>query len=982
MKDFKSSNELTQRMIALGTGEIKPQDADDEEMLAEYMAIMEAEGEIAIPGDLPDPIKKPAKQKRVKVKSANEDIYPLNDRQEALYDELEAVVEDYGVFDKGIGPNGAHYVDAEKNPFKEEGMVCSNCAFYVGPRGCELVKGDIDPDAICKFWLIPENLVVVNEEPRKKSLISSSIHRAPKRRRKKYIKRIRKDDAEWQDLTERGIVGIATLPSGGLVSASMGKSGFDEKAIVRFIPRAGDPDTYTNQESARIRSRQVGCVGIRRYTARGGETVWMPCTTHVTYQKLTSQGAYRNQPSVRDGQIRKLVRRELMRQRKKKSLEVKAARRKARSDRLAATLAPKADRISGSSRNPVGSASSISSGADIQMDEATIESLRQKVRDHNKKVHGTGGWKRTSLKALKVVYRRGAGAFSASHRPKMTRGQWAMGRVNAFLTMLEKGRPDNPRYTTDNDLLREDHPWRKRTQGKSLRETTFGEPEEKLLGGRIGKRGRARRFARSVQMNPDAFDGDLDGVVQEGTPFERPAPKIVKKIIDSVRTRKRSKDESVDLGGMMKRLKDPDGGFSASLSTMSDAKSGWAIARNKKGIVVPSSKLFDDKGEATEAGKRILLAYILKNKNDFFGPESKDKKTVLGAWHNPETGMVHFDVTDVFSKRKMTKEQAFEIGKKEAQYSIADLDKVTAAIDSGDWDGAFIDTKGDGGEIMDISSLNDEIERLAKEFGPVDLDREAEIRVDKAEGIHTMKAEPIGSLTKKHGTQRDWWTIKAIEPDRRKSIADFYDEQPELTKENAPKEVIEAYEALASEVEEQYKMLTEELGIKVIFTDKDPYKQFLHMRWDFTRRKRIKIMRTSATGSHPFFTDEQNDMFRAVHDVFGHLATGRGFDRHGEEAAYQAHKTMFSGKAVPALATETRGQNMFLLERGFFGPQKLVLLPEEMQKSLESFLSIQIKEDGKESAEVSLDKAIEDSDNDNAYSKTNSHHVSCGRSLK
>ena len=34
---------------------------------------------------------------------------------------------------------------------------------------------------------------------------------------------------------------------------------------------------------------------------------------------------------------------------------------------------------------------------------------------------------------LKAVYRRGAGAYSTSHAPKMSRDGWAMARVNAFL---------------------------------------------------------------------------------------------------------------------------------------------------------------------------------------------------------------------------------------------------------------------------------------------------------------------------------------------------------------------------------------------------------------------------------------------------------------------------------------------------------------------------------------------------------------------
>jgi len=56
------------------------------------------------------------------------------------------------------------------------------------------------------------------------------------------------------------------------------------------------------------------------------------------------------------------------------------------------------------------------------------------------------------------VYRRGAGAFSGSHRPGMGRQQWAMARVNAFLYLVRNGRPEDSKYVTDNDLLPKDHP--------------------------------------------------------------------------------------------------------------------------------------------------------------------------------------------------------------------------------------------------------------------------------------------------------------------------------------------------------------------------------------------------------------------------------------------------------------------------------------------------------------------------------------------
>ena len=71
-------------------------------------------------------------------------------------------------------------------------------------------------------------------------------------------------------------------------------------------------------------------------------------------------------------------------------------------------------------------------------------------------------------------------------------------------------------------------------------------------------------------------------------------------------------------------------------------------------------------------------------------------------------------------------------------------------------------------------------------------------------------------------------------------------------------------------------------------------------------------MATESTGGHHFFTNEENDKFRAVHDTFGHAAIGRGFSRHGEEAAFLSHRQMFPPEAHAALTSETRGQNSFL----------------------------------------------------------------------
>jgi hypothetical protein len=55
-----------------------------------------------------------------------------------------------------------------------------------------------------------------------------------------------------------------------------------------------------------------------------------------------------------------------------------------------------------------------------------------------------------------------------------------------------------------------------------------------------------------------------------------------------------------------------------------------------------------------------------------------------------------------------------------------------------------------------------------------------------------------------------------------------------------------------------------------------------------------------------------NDMFRIVHDYFGHLKEGYGFRAAGEDNAWRSHASMYSDLARPAMTTETRGQNSWV----------------------------------------------------------------------
>lgn len=317
----------------------------------------------------------------------------------------------------------------------------------------------------------PEELMRLSEqaEPQKKSMI---VEPEKKRRRRK------KRGKDWEKLGERGVGSIDTLPGGGLVSGT----GVGGKAVKGFLygrakPRLGDPDVFTSPDGARLRSRQLGCIGIARRQTPDGDVVWTPCTNVSDYRRRTGVGPQARRDRERAERrllrrLRRLSRKEttetslleelesLQKDLNDTSLtEVKKVR-KARSDRSAATPALPSERITGSSKNPKGSARSASSASKITLSDETINALRNKVKEHNEKMRKKNKPQHTmaSLGRLKSVWRRGAGAFSSSHRPGMTRSRWAFARVNAFLYLLDKGKPRNSRYTTDNDLLPKGHP--------------------------------------------------------------------------------------------------------------------------------------------------------------------------------------------------------------------------------------------------------------------------------------------------------------------------------------------------------------------------------------------------------------------------------------------------------------------------------------------------------------------------------------------
>jgi hypothetical protein len=96
----------------------------------------------------------------------------------------------------------------------------------------------------------------------------------------------------------------------------------------------------------------------------------------------------------------------------------------------AQTPAKPSEKKKGSSKNKSGSAGG--KGGSITFSEKVITSLKNKVKEHNEK-HS----KKVTLGQLKKIYRRGAGAFSSSHRPGKTRGQWAFANIEFDIAHLD-----------------------------------------------------------------------------------------------------------------------------------------------------------------------------------------------------------------------------------------------------------------------------------------------------------------------------------------------------------------------------------------------------------------------------------------------------------------------------------------------------------------------------------------------------------------
>lgn len=148
-----------------------------------------------------------------------------------------------------------------------------------------------------------------------------------------------------------------------------------------------------------------------------------------------------------------------------------------------------------------------------------------------------------------------------------------------------------------------------------------------------------------------------------------------------------------------------------------------------------------------------------------------------------------------------------------------------------------------------------------------------------------------------------------------------------------------SYEAYRQEITRLYDALP--VRVERWVREGQPYAGSRDM---FTAVERTGVLWVYTGGDdHPYLSRTENEMFRAVHDFYGHLLGRNEFGPLGEFRAWLAHCDQFGAEAIPAMTAETLGQNCWFNFGPFghlppqdrpYAEQKASLLPEELWRPL------------------------------------------------
>ena len=272
--------------------------------------------------------------------------------------------------------------------------------------------------------------------------------------------------------------------------------------------------------------------------------------------------------------------------------------------------------------------------------------------------------------------------------------------------------------------------------------------------------------------------------------------------------------------------------------------------------------------------------------------------------------------------------------------------------------GAAIETAGLEGALRGIPRLGKAIQASEK----VQAELSAIPRIEPA--APNPKAQAVAErYMESRGQELKPVPKVTVNEDRARKIAQAYEDMPHNPDD--PK-VKRAYNALINETLEQFQHIKDS-GLKISAIEPgqpNPYKNSKELMkdlrdnnhmWFFPTEQGFGPEEKAATSNHPLLVPTKemyngkpllaNDVFRIVHDYFGHVKPGVGFGPIGEENAWLNHMRMYSPEAQKALTTETRGQNSWVNygphgehnranpAQTIYGEQKAGLLPDWAMES-------------------------------------------------
>jgi hypothetical protein len=179
---------------------------------------------------------------------------------------------------------------------------------------------------------------------------------------------------------------------------------------------------------------------------------------------------------------------------------------------------------------------------------------------------------------------------------------------------------------------------------------------------------------------------------------------------------------------------------------------------------------------------------------------------------------------------------------------------------------------------------------------------------------------PKAALAKQSGIGRTFQLAASDDPTYKRSVFEAYGRQfPDIVEatgaQNYDQLMEAAYRQLAKETKDQFDTLP--INMSFYRGGEGAYENSPQMLRDVYGNRHMYVYQGGQP--HDFLNAMDpntgltaNEMFRAVHDFYGHAVHGNPFGPKGEEIAYGAHSQMFSPLARMAMASETRGQNSFV----------------------------------------------------------------------